>query len=179
MRAPVSHDPVTAVRAIAFASITDNRVIWNTDRCAVNYRQRRAGRLQARDTVGQTFGTSRDLSEVRTGQRVEHDCGQSGRESYQADSDFPDSVAGQVAPAMWSTNENNTLDPRVRAKHCGANNQTVSGVFPENALGSLPQTLIPHCFRHGNYLVVSEHPTHAVADQHIRLVVRIKLIGFS
>src|SRR5262245_11120894 len=80
---------------------------------------------------------------------------------------------------MGSTNKNNTLDPRIRAKCCCANNQTISGVLLENVFGSLPQTLIPHCFSHSNYLVVSEHASHAVADHHVRLVVRIKLVGLG
>src|SRR5262245_12305961 len=80
---------------------------------------------------------------------------------------------------MRSANEDDAFDPRVRPKHCSVNNQTVSGVFSEKAFCSLPQTLIPHCFGHRNHLVVSEHPTHAVAYHYIRLMVRIKLVGFG
>ena len=94
MRTPVSHDPIAAVRAITSPAIADDGMIRNGDRRTVNYRQRRACRLQARDTVGQTFGTSRDLRNVRTGERIHHYRGQSGWESYQTDSDFSDWVAG-------------------------------------------------------------------------------------
>src|SRR5207249_3356630 len=116
VRAPVSHNTITAVRATALPAIADDRVIRNADGHAVNYRQSRACRVQTRDTVGQTLGTSRDLREVRAGERVHHDCGQPGRESNQANSNFSDSIAGQIAPAMRSTNKDNTLYPGIRAK---------------------------------------------------------------
>src|SRR5262245_53622226 len=122
MRTPVSHDPITAVRAITSPAIPDDGMIRNGDPCTVNYRQRRACRLQPRNAVGQTFGTSRDLREVRTGERIHHHRSQSGWESNQTDSNSSDWVAGQVAPTMRSTNEHNALDPRIRAKCCCANN---------------------------------------------------------
>src|SRR6266516_384643 len=154
-------------------------MIGNTDRHAVNYRQSRACRLQTRDTVWQTLGTSRDLRDVRAGERVHHDCGQSRRDSNQANSNFSDSVAGQIAAAMWSTNKDNTLYPGIRAKLYRANNQTIPGIFLENAPGILPQSFLPHSFIDRNYLVMSQHAAHAVADHDVRLVVRIQLIGLG
>src|SRR5437762_3973185 len=145
MRAPVSYDPITAVRAIAFPAIADDRVIGNADRYAVNHRQRWACGFQACDTVWQTFGTSRDLREVRTGQRIQHDSGKSRRKGNQADPDFSDSVAGQVAPTMRSTNKDDACNSRIGVKNCAANNQTVAGIVLENSVSDWSQSLLPHC----------------------------------
>src|SRR5439155_21687997 len=145
----------------------------------IDYPQRRACWLQTRDTVGQTLGTSRDLREVRGGERVHHSSGKPGRESNQANSDFSDSIAGQIAPTMRSTNKDNALYPRIRAKLYRANNQTIPGIFLEKNSGILSQSFLPHSFIDRNYLVVSQHAAHAVADHDVRLVVGIQLIGLG
>src|SRR5439155_26904025 len=105
--------------------------------------------------------------------------GQSRRESNQANSNFSDSIAGQIAPAVRSTNKDNTLYPGIRAKLYRANYQTIPRIFFENAPGILPQSFLPHSFIARNYLVMSHHAAHAVADHDVRLVVGIQLIGLG
>lgn len=80
---------------------------------------------------------------------------------------------------MRSTNKDNALDSRIGVKSCAANNQTVAGIVLENVVGDFSQSLLSHCLIDCNYLVVSKHPTHAMADYHVRLVIRIKLVGFG
>src|SRR5438874_1511854 len=179
MGAPVSYDAITAVRAVVLPAVADDRVVRNANSRFVDYRQRRACRLQSCDAVRETFRTSRDLHKVGTSQRVHHGCGKPGWEGNQANSNFSDSITGYVAAAVRSTNKDNTLYPGIRAKGCRANNQTIPGIFFENAPGILPQSFLPHSFIDRNYLVVSQHAAHAVADHDVRLVVGIQLIGLG
>src|SRR5437763_14322360 len=122
MRAPVSYNTVTAVWTIPFSAVADDRVIRNADPRFVDDRQSRAGRLQTGDAIGQTFRTSRYLHQVGSGQRVHHGCGKPGWQGNQADPNFSDSIAGQIAAAMRSTNKDNLLDPGILAKLYRANN---------------------------------------------------------
>src|SRR5437867_13408257 len=78
---------------------------------------------------------------------------------------------------MRSTNKDNTLYPGIRAKLYRANNQTIPGIFLENAPGILPQSFLPHSFIDRHYLVMSQHAAHSVADHHVRLAMGIQLIG--
>src|SRR5204862_7077508 len=121
MRAPIGHNAVGAVWRVAFPAITNDRMIRYADRRTVDNRQPWVRRFQACDAVWETFGTSGQLREVLTGKRVQYDSGKSRRKGNQANPEFSDSIAGQVAPTMGSTNKDDALDPRIRAKRSRAN----------------------------------------------------------
>ena len=177
MRAPIGHNAVGAVWRVAFPAITNDRMIRYADRRTVDNRQPWVRRFQACDAVWETFGTSGQLHEVSAGKRVLHLCGNVKWKTDQANAKSTQTAAGHLAPAMRSTNEDNSFNPGICLKNCGADNQAISGLLAENAFRGLPQRFLPHRLSGRNHLHVSEHPAHTVTDHHIRPMIWIKFIG--
>src|SRR5262249_36644802 len=84
-----------------------------------------------------------------------------------------------IASAMRSTNKDHAFDPGIRPKCCGAHNQTVTGFLIKNRFGHFAHGFLPHGLIKRNDLVVSEHPTHAVTDHDVRLMIWVSLIHFG
>ena len=117
------------------------------------------------------------MHEVSAGKRVLHLCGNVKWKTDQANAKSTQTAAGHLAPAMRSTNEDNSFNPGICLKNCGADNQAISGLLAENAFRGLPQRFLPHRLSGRNRLHVSEHPAHAVTDHHVRPMIWIKFIG--
>src|SRR5439155_9261133 len=113
MRTPVRDDTVSAVRAMVLPAVTDDRVIRNRDRHAVDYRERWIRWFQARDTVRETFGSSGQLHKFCAGERVCHGRGNVKWKSDQASAKSTQSAASHLAPAVRGTNEHDAFNPRI------------------------------------------------------------------
>src|SRR5438094_10656164 len=167
MRAPIGHNAVGAVWRVAFPAITNDRMIRYADRRTVDNRQPWVRRFQACDAVWETFGTSGQLHEVSAGKRVLHLCGNVKWKTDQANAKSTQTAAGHLAPAMRSTNEDNSFNPGICLKNCGADNQAISEHFAANPFRGLPLRFLTHRLSCRNHLLHNDTPSDAVTDHHV------------
>src|SRR5262249_33810309 len=81
--------------------------------------------------------------------------------------------------AMRRADEDDALDSRIGAISHRTDDDTVVRIPGKNVFRSWTEfwIFLPHGLGHRRDLCVSEHSAHAVADNDIRLAIRIKLIG--
>src|SRR5262249_8661210 len=134
--------------------------------------------LQSGNAVWQTLGRPGQLRNLLSRQRIRHRLGDIYRQGDQTDSELANPVGRDVAAAMRSTDKDNAFNSRISLKNNCPNKQAVARIAGENIFGGRADLLIllPHRTIQGNYLRVSQHSSHAVADDDVGAMVWIKLI---